>query len=434
MFEARAADVVALPGSLVALDGDLIHLRGLDPATGAELWRTRRHERPGGVHTLYPLGERVLLHAGEVLAIVDARDGALLEHREMWEYGDCELQIFRGMYGPRGREHVPWGRDDVACGFACGCEIQPFDCTLGTRQRPFSGASARVYHSKAAPHDDVCLNPPRLLGRVKGRTLAMLPVDFGHRLAALDGDEIVWRESEQRPVVNRFSTIAGDTARDVCWALDHAEMAVWTCSTGRLLWRASQPDGALLRERVTLAGDRLLVERRTAGRNTVEALAVMSGTRIWKRELAADRVLLVDAGLPDPPRSDGVVYLRLDPATGRTLAEFRLAPKESLWRDPAGGYIRAGGAAYVEFDPEGRERRQIVRDMSDTTWLDEHFIVQTAPDRLTVLRRSTLDVVLSAEGQFAVVESTAALGPGVLLLREHRKNEPLRIALLRAEP
>jgi hypothetical protein len=72
--------------------------------------------------------------------------------------------------------------------------------------------------------------------------------------------------------------------------------------------------------------------------------------------------------------------------------------------------------------------------MSHTAWLDGHFIVQATTERLTVLRRPTLDEALVAAGQYSVVESSAALGPGALLLREHRKDEPLRVVLLRAGP
>ena len=72
--------------------------------------------------------------------------------------------------------------------------------------------------------------------------------------------------------------------------------------------------------------------------------------------------------------------------------------------------------------------------MSHTAWLDGQFVVRSTADRLTVLHRATLDEALVAAGRYSVVESSAALGPGALLLREHRKDEPLRVVLLRAAP
>lgn len=72
--------------------------------------------------------------------------------------------------------------------------------------------------------------------------------------------------------------------------------------------------------------------------------------------------------------------------------------------------------------------------MSRTTWLGGQFIIEATADRLTALRRPALDVALAAAGRSAVVESSATLGQGALLLREHRRDEPLRVVLLRAAP
>lgn len=440
VLETRAQDVVALPGMIVALDPDFMHLRGLDPATGAEAWRTSVQERPSGMHTLYPLGERVLLHAGPSLAIVDARDGKLLDRRHAGGYnggdGGCGLRIVRGMADIPWRTHVPWDSESVACGIACDCGLQLFDCATGAPQQRYDSAVTHLYHSLSEPHDNVCWKPPRLLGRVKGRTFAAIEVGDGYELVALAGDRVAWQDARLGAAVGRFTPSGGDEGRDVCWASADDELVVWTCSTGKPRWRARHdPAEGYARERVRLVGDRLLVERRTDRRNVVEARALSTGKRLWQRVLAADRAALIDADLPGAPWWDGgLTYVRIDPVTGATLTELPLAARESLWRDPAGGYVRAGGAAYAELDADGRERRSVARDMSGTTWLDGHFVVLADPTRLTVLRRPSLAVALTAAGQFDVSESNAALAPGSLLLRERRKDEPMRIALLRADP
>lgn len=433
VLDARAVDVVALPGRVVALEPDYQHLRGFDPVTGAELWRTQAQERPNGLHTLYPLGERVLLHAGPLLAIVDAQSGAVVARTEAWHGERCGLRIVRGLE-QRWREHVPWDSETVACAYHCECSLQLFDCATGARQQRFNSSVTHLYHSLSQPHDNVCWKPPRLLGRARGRTLAAIEVDDDYRLEALTADATAWQDARLGAAIGRHAGVGGDAGRDVCWTQADDELLVWTCSTGKLRWRARrEPQEGHVVERTRLDGDLVIGERRSDRHVVLDARALATGKRLWQRVLAADRALLFAGERPDAWRDGPITYMRIDPATGATLAELTLPKGDALWPDPAGGWVRTGDA-YAELDGEFKPRREVARDMSHTTWLGGQFIVQATADRLTVLRRPALDVALAAAGRFAVVESSAALEPGALLLREHRKDEPLRVVLLRAAP
>jgi hypothetical protein len=184
-----------------------------------------------------------------------------------------------------------------------------------------------------------------------------------------------------------------------------------------------------------LAPGRLLVRRHSDQRSRVELRALADGKRLWERTLAADRIVLAPGDDPAPMAATSpAVYTWIDPATGAPLRELALPREQALVRDPRGGYLRVGGPDHAELDREGRPLRTVPKDIHAPAWLGERFLAVRRDRRFTVLRRPDLEVALQASGEFAVDESSAALGPDALLLYEHRGAEPLRVALLRAAP
>lgn len=440
VVELRGWDVVAAPGRIVVLDQDFLHVRAIDARTGAELWRNKVQERANGRHTMFPVGERVLLFAGPTLVAIDVRDGRVVGSHPAGGFhgGDdsCGLHVVRDLAPPPWRGHVPGDSDRVACAVSCSCSLALLRCDTGAPLIRFDSSVTHIYHSLSEPHDNVCWKPPKLLGRVKGRTLVVHEGESGeYTAAALEGDKVAWREPWLGDVLGRYRPVGGDAAGDACWSSDGDQLVVWTCSTGKLRWRAEfeRPDDGYVDAEVrVLAPGRLLVERRGAARNLVEARALAGGKLLWRRALAADRRILLPGAVPPPIWDATTTYTRVDPATGATRSEIAVAPREVLMPDPRGGWVRAG-TGYAEIDADGREVRAVAKDMSGMTWLGEKLLAVGGDERLTVLRRADLSPALDVAGKFSIAAADAALGADALLVHEHRGAEPLRIALLRGE-
>lgn len=441
VLEVRGWEVAALPDRVIVLDDDFLHVRAFDPATGQQLWRTKAQDRANGMHTLYVVGDRVLLHAGPDLVVLDGRQGKLVGRHPAWGYngGDdrCHLRIVRGLAEPW-RAHVPFSAADTACASSCACSLRLFRCDTGAPiGEPIHSSVTHLYHSLDAPHDNVCWTPPRLLGRVGGRTLLALEHgERGYVAGAVDGDgKPVWTRPELADAVRRFVAVDGDAGADACWSIDDNHMTVWTCTTGQILWREAYPDqDGHVRSRADLvAPGRLLVRRRSERHSRVELRALADGKRPWERTLAGDRIVLTPGEDPgDLAWAAPAVYAWIDPATGATLRELTVTQGQALVLDPGGGYLRVGGPDHAELDREGRLVRTVPRDIPPPARVGERFLVVRRDQRFSVLRRPGLDVALEATGNFVVDESSDALGPAALLLYEHRGSEPLRVALLRA--
>lgn len=439
-YEVRGWDIVVAPERVIVLDPDFLHLRALDPASGAELWRVKVQERASGRQSLHALGERVLLHAGTALIVVDLRAGRVLGSRRAGGAngdGGCSVRRVRGLRGAPWREHVAWDPETTACALECECSVQVLRCddgeALGER---YQGTVSHLYHSLSEPHDSVCFTPPTLLGKVRGRTLLALEETGAYQGAALDArGALLWRRPELGEAIGRHAEVDGDPTRDLCWSATSERTLAWTCTTGQVLWRLPAAPGAEPgRVRAdAVEGDRLLVQRRGAQRNLVELRSLARGTLVWSRALASDRIVLPPGDPPDPSWDSRTVYTRLDLRTGATEAEIEVPARERLWREPGGGYLRVGGPSLVEYDAQGRQVGAVARDVRAASWRSAQFVVLRRDEGVTVLQRPALREVLQAPGSFSVVESSAALGPRGLLLQEHRGDQPLRFAALFAE-
>jgi len=446
-LDVRGWGLVALPDRVVVLDDDFRHLRAFDANTGAQLWRTEAQKEPGGRHTLYAVGDRVLLHAGSDLVAVDARSGQLVATHRARAYngGDdsCRLEIKSGFTDV----YRNWVADDPAsttCAAVCSCTLRLFRCDTGAPiAEPFNGSDLHIYDNLQEEHSNMCVGPPRLIGRIKGRYL--LGVDRKDRqnegydaLAIDDAGKELWRQPQLSAAVQRYREVGGDPASNLCWSLADGNMVAWTCSTGQIKWRAAFTDklDPFASDARLVAPRRLLVRRRTDAALHVELRELGNGKQLWRREMAPDRAAIAPGESADVlVYANTTTYAWLDLRSGATLHETTLAKDQALVLDPAGdGYLRVGGPEQAEFARDGRLLRTVPKDIPHVTWVDGRFLAAREDGGFTVYRRPDRDVALAARGTWAVEESTRALGPAAVLLYEHRgAADPLRIVLLRAD-
>ncbi|WP_434415363.1 PQQ-binding-like beta-propeller repeat protein [Nannocystis pusilla] len=443
-LDVRGRAVVALPDRVVVLDDDFRHLRGFDPVTGAELWRVQAQPEPRGRHTLYAVGDRVLLYAGPDLVAVDARRGELVATHSARAYngGDsnCRLDITHG-FASRGRR---WTADDpalTACATACTCTRRLFRCDTGAPiGEPFDGSEVHLHDELEQSASVMCVGAPNLFGRIGGKyLLGVRARPDTYEAIAVDGaGKVLWRRPELSAAVEPHRRIDGDIASDVCWSIDSTSMVAWTCSTGQIRWRAQFPGEAhqFSGEAHVVAPGLLLVRRHAESELQVDLRDVGTGKQRWRRTLPPDRVALAPGEDTDVlAYAQTTTYAWLDLRTGATLREHTLARDQSLTRDPASdGYIRLGGPQVALLSRDGEVLQTVPKDTPGIEWLGAGFVAGREERRFTVLRRPDFAPALAVEGAWLVEGSSAALGPaGVVLLEQRGQDEPARIVVLRAD-
>lgn len=444
LYEGRGWDFAVAPGRVVILAKDFKELAAIDADTGTSLWRVQAQTRPNGRHTLHLQGERVILHAGPSRIHVDLRSGAILGRADAFFNGNdqrCGLRIREGDAEPEWGAWIPSHRAGAACAEACECSLRLFACSdgaaLGTA---FHVSETHLYHSLSEPHDTVCFNRPALLARGAGATVVRVE-DEQHKPAIVGLDpgtgKSLWERRELAEMVSSFASVAGtDPAGTLCWLADSAQLVVFACATGKPQWRLRLGDAeAPATTSVTWHKGQLLVQHRDAARTQLSLHAAASGARRWQRRLPADRMALAIGEGPPAYAHGGApvaAYAIVDPDSGATRGEIAVVPdKQTLRRAPGGEYLRLGGETIAEFDRDGQPLRERPRVGDPVIAVTATHLIESRADQLRVLRRDTLQPVLTLPGSWSVKPSQAALGPTAIVLTEHRGSEPLRVLLLR---
>lgn len=440
VLDVRGWDVTALPGRVVVLDDDFRHLRAFDPATGAELWRLEVQEQGRGLHTLHAVGDRVLLHAGPDIIAVDVTRGQVVGRHSAYGYNGnddhCRLHVRRG-FTSAWQAHVPFEADRTVCATVCECSVHLFRCDTGAPiTEAFRGQITHLYHDIGEAHDNVCWNPPRLFGQLKGRALLALETNRDTSVGvALDGHgKEVWRRPELAPAIRRFRAFGGDVAADTCWSVDAKDMFTWTCSTGQIKWKTEFPGGddhwggdARL-----IAPGKLLVRRRSQQAVQAELRELATGKRLWRRQLPAGHVVLAPGEDPrDLVFDPAATFEWIDLRTGATTRALQVSDSQAVVRDGPGNYLRVGGPDTLELDAAGQPVRTVSRDTHGLAWVSPRLLGLRDEQRFTLLRRPDYAPALSMAGRWYVDEASPALGPDATLLWEHRGDEPLRLVLVR---
>jgi len=424
-YQGEGRAKVASAGALVVLEEDYRHLRAIDVATGAERWRLLAQDVPQGMHELHSYGDRVLLHAGGRLVIVDARQGhRIAEVSAVHNGGGCRLQI----------------KGD-ACAYVCECMIQPIDCVSGAEIGPGYLSSENHIYFEIDEHESVCPIRPQLLGRKDELTVALVEGKDGLMGAvAFDtkGSER-WRREELLSYRGTFSAgwVSAGMAADgsACWLADHSsgELVVFECATGKQLWQTVVTTELRVFQVHFLPADggRLWLQTTATEKKggSIEVRDLLSGRRIWAQETGRGfspwpLTRLFGSGyLPQPTKLQ--IY---DGSRGKVLRELEYKAGSVFVEDPRGGFLLAGDEL-TEYDEQAKIRRRRPRALPGLYWATvEHLVVQLPGEvgGTLVLRREDLTPSMRIDGQASLV-SMPGLGAGMMLFEGQRGGAPSRL-------
>ncbi|HGG58127.1 MAG TPA: hypothetical protein ENK31_10060, partial [Nannocystis exedens] len=424
-YQGEGRAKVASAGALVVLEGDYRHLRAIDPVTGAERWRLLAQDEAHGMHELHSYGDRLLLHAGRRLVIVDARQGRRLgEAAAVRNGGGCRLQI-----------------EGDACAYVCECMLQLIDCASGIEVGPSYLSSENHIYVESDEHDSVCPIRPRLLGRKDDLTVALVEGKDGLMGAvALDrGGTARWRREGLLTHRGTFSAgwIAAGMAPDggTCWLADLSggELEVFDCASGKKLWRTVVATDKRYFQVALLPvdGGRLWLQTGGEKGGSIEVRDLWSGRRIWAHE--------TDPGISPWPRTLPFARTYLSPPTklqiydggrGKVLRELELEVGSVLVDDPRGGFLLADDQL-TEFDEQVKIRRRRPRALVGLLWAMAEHLVVMLPDGAgaLVLRREDLAESMRIDGEVAFIK-TPGLGADVMLFEAQRGDAPTRLFLV----
>lgn len=385
VYQGRGVDGLAIPGRVVVLENDFLHLHGVEPGSGAIVWRRRLQTEAAGTHGLVADGDRVLVHGGSRLIVVDARDGRVLGRND-----DVP---------PHGRHQM--SAHDGACAVVGPCSLAVVDCIDGAQLGTALGSSA-----------DTCRYAPSVIGRSADITIVAAPKGDGAVLTAIP-KEGTPRWAQAVTAAPGFHGGVAD-GLDAAWVVDDARVLVRRASTGEERWRA--PLGFLV-DRVELRGGLLIVVGHSGRRGTVVAFELDTGRERWRRKLGGRRVPLLAGADPAPVATGGWrTYELLDPETGATTGRIAAARDETLWADVDGAYVRTGGEV-DELGPDGTLARLQPFTGGDVLAIGATHLVARAGRDLLFYDRLVLRERARLGRDFELEPTSGALGPHRVLLR-----------------
>lgn len=440
LLDIRAYDVLATPGSIITVEPDLLHVASRDAVTGAPRWTTKVQPDANGWHTLFGLGEAVVLLAGPRRIHLDAATGIIKGSRTGFFHGadkGCRLDMTAGDRTADWSAWIPASPHTATCAQQCGCSLSVFDCAGATGAgAAFHSATTHLYHSLGEPHDTVCFDEPGVLTRGRESIVVRVQDDKAKPvIAGLDPTTFArtWTRPDLAEQLSRYAGAGADPGGRTCWIADDHNLVAFTCATGATRWRmrlaeAKADDPGRTTVTTTAAG--LLVQHRDEQRTLVELRAV-GGKRMWRRELPAAQHAVVPDTRLDYLHGGAKIeaHAILDPATGATLATIRVADKQTLMRTPT-GYARLATDSYAEFDGRGTLLREAPLASASVIRVTPTHLVERTGQHVRILLRGTLQPALTLPGTWSV-RDTAALGPDAIVAAEHRGNEPLRVLVLR---
>jgi hypothetical protein len=410
VYQSDAVATVAIPGRVVVLEPDFRFMHGVEPGSGEVLWRRQIQTDPRGAHTLHPDGFRVLVHAGESLIVVDARDGRILGRNDD---------------APPPEELEVAIRDGV-CAYQGPCGLALFDCTAAARRGAY--IPARSFERSSGSVD--CPAPPRVLGGSDDDVIL-------RRGPASRGTEVVAVDPEGEP---RWSidlamapTLDGGVVDDLdaCWVWDETAVAVLRCSNGQVRWRATLDFEA---EAASVHGGLLVVSGHDGGRPVIAARDLASGQSRWRRRLRRRRVpLLADDGRGPWSAESSRVYEILSPETGESTGRMAAGRDEILWRDVDGGFVRTNGD-FEELSDRGELERQRPYTGGEVLAIGATHLVSRLGTDLLFHDRIALRERARLLGDFELDPSSRALGAHRVLLRRPEPGGRLTVLVLGLEP
>jgi hypothetical protein len=421
---AGAAVASAVAGAeLVVVEPDLRHLSAYDWRDGEPRWRT---ELPVSAAVwLYGLDDRVVLHDRDRAIVVEAARGRVIGRHPAPASG-------RWPY-----VHTVQQRGGGACAWVGPCGIRAFDCEDGSPLGDYLASDeVHLYGMSEDPseHDTQCSPAPRLLGR-HGETIvlvAYLPAQPEPAAAAgpppvrppgKPGPAIVGLAADTGAIRWHHPLADGSEPADLtedgaCWVLEREgpRLRVLEPDTGALRWERSIGPGTL--DVHAFAGG-LVVDRKHGDRWRLSAYDLSRGQPLWSTRLAKrQQPAYFEGPLPDAQATGARrAYAVVDPVAGRVVGELVAGRDETLWRDPAGGFVLIG-RDLRELDDEGRIVRQRSFSSSRVHTVTTSHVLGLDGDALEIFDREQLRERARLEGRLAI-DSSARLPDGRLLLQRY---------------
>jgi hypothetical protein len=388
VYQSRIAAALAIPGRLIVLESDVLHLHGVEPGEGEIMWRRRIADEPRAA-TLHAEGFRILVHAGESLTVVDARDGRIL--------GRSDDAPSLDQLGVEVREGV--------CAYVGPCELALFDCTTAARRGAPLTATVTA--------DGSCEAPPHALGSTPQDVIVRRgPHGPGTEIVAVDPSG----RTRWSLAVAMAPDLQGGVIEelDAVWIWDRDSVAALRGSTGEIRWRA--PIG-FEAEEASVEEGLVVVIGRDGGRPMVAAWDLASGHERWRRRLRLRRIPLLEGRDRGPLRADrSRVYELIAPQTGESVGRMAAGRDETVWRDVDGGFVRTDGDL-EELSAHGEILRQRPYTGGDVLAIGATHLVSRVGSDLLFHDRIALWERARLVGGFDVDPSSAALGPHRVLLR-----------------
>jgi hypothetical protein len=410
---AGAAVASAVAGAeLVVVEPDLRHLSGYAWLDGEPRWRL---ELPmSAAVQIHGLDDRVVLHDRDRAVVVEAARGRVIGRHPAPSAG-------RWPYG-----HTVEERGLDACAWVGPCGIQAFRCEEGAPLGDYLASSeVHLYglHDDPSEHDTECVPTPRLLGRHESTLVlvAHLPARAGRGTSgaaivglSADTGEIRWHH----PLGGGHEP-AGVTDDGACWVLERQpspRLRVLDPDSGAIRWERELGPGTL--EVHAFAGG-LVVGREHGDRWRLSAYATADGQPRWSTALAKRKRPSYPVGPIPDARTTGTrrVYALVDPAAGRVVGELVAGRDETLWRDPAGGFVLIG-RELREVDAQGRLVRQRSFASSRVHTVTTTHVLGLDGGTLAVFDREQLRERARLEGRLGI-DGTARLPDDRLLLQRY---------------
>lgn len=325
-------------GTLFVLSDDLLTITAVELSTRRRRFATRFQEAPSGGHELAMLrGDRLLVHAGGTLHVLDAATGARVGRHAGPMNG----------VGRQDRAHL-WRRPGI-CAIRTECQLQVVDCDdarpLG---EPLRGTWVRRYPRVPVPgvgrHTTSCRG---LNAMLLGRAGSLLIVGGGHSAPgdpsggalALDARTGAPRWSAPdvgcRTCAEEASGISPDGA--TCWlGGTDGELRVFECATGRA--RFSEPGVRVAAWAGDPGGIFVLHDAQ------IRLLDPSTGRARWRRAIPAGTTWLPAGarGVDLPPGPDPLTVGIVAPASGETLATGEVPAGHAVTSTDDGALLVAG--------------------------------------------------------------------------------------------
>lgn len=377
LWAAAATDATVAGSTVIALEPTGDHLDAARISDGASRWRIEIP--PTERASLTAIGNRVFVHDGDRVIVVEAEHGRVLAEQPA---------------RPAHRAVSIGG----ACAWSGRCGLQPFDCDDGAPIGPYLASTETHWYGLSddpTEHGTSCEPYPRLLGSTGDRVLVIAGLpdpdsdapSLPRTLAGLDPTDgtVKW----QRPLPAGGQVIGPTSAGDG-WIVDSIEgqLTAFDARSGDVRWQRPLGPGRL----VAQAFEReLVVAREHGGRWRITGYGSDRPVARWSTRTGRRQFPLI-AGAPIEQANvteERRVFAIVDRAAGEIAGQLVAGRGARLWHDPPTGFLLTGHDLR-EHGPAGDLLRQRPLRAADVEWVTPDYLLSREGDTLIVHDRTTL--------------------------------------------